>query len=128
MNQFDPTISDAFSEKALKETINKFQDELKKDDETLGTLITTEEGDGVWVTKDGYVLCIDKNKYYPSNKSIIEELQKSYHETNMLENDIKRLKRKIKHSKHPMEKKYFEEQLNLAYKRRKLNKKGISIE
>ena len=123
MNETNPAMTDCFSGTALKEIVNRLQNELLEEDEKLGTLITTEDGDGVWVTKDGYVLCIDKDKHYPSNKSIIEELQKSYHETNMLENDIKRLKRKIKCSKHPMEKKYFEEQLNLAYKRRKLNKK-----
>lgn len=127
MNETNPAMTDCFSGTALKEIINRLQNELLKEDEKLGTLITTEDGsDGVWVTKDGYVLCIDRSKYYSSNESIIKEYQDRDGERQNLENDIASLKKKIKHSKHPMEKKHFEKQLNLAYKRRKLDKRGTS--
>lgn len=124
MNETNPAMTDCFSGTALKEIINRLQNELLKEDEKLGTLITTEDGgEGVWVTKDGYVLCIDRSKYYSSNESIIKEYQDRDGENRNLESDIASLKKKIKHSKHPMEKKRFEKQLNLAYKRRKLERK-----
>jgi len=48
------------------------------------------------------------------------ELRESCSEKyNYLENDIDALKKRIKHSKNPMEKKSYERQLNLAYKKRK---------
>lgn len=80
--------------------------ELLKEYEKLGMLITTE----------------DKSKYYPTSMEII----KPTNPENYLENDIEALKKRIKHSKNPMEKKRFEKQLNLAYKRRKLDKRGTS--
>ena len=127
MNETNPAMTDCFSGTALKEIVNRLQNELLKEDEKLGTLITTEDGsEGVWVTKDGYVLCIDRSKYYSSNESIIKEYQDRDGDKQNLENDISSLKKKIKHSKHPMEKKRFEKQLNLAYKRRKLDKRGTS--
>lgn len=152
MNETNPAMTDCFSGTALKEIVNRLQNELLKEDEKLGTLITTEDdGYGVWVTKDGYVLCIDKSKYYSSgykfarnencfdvidgkcikfknNESIIiKEYQNRDGENCNLENDIASLKKRIKHSKNPMEKKRFEKQLNLAYKRRKSDKRGISL-
>ena len=58
MNETNPAMTDCFSGTALKEIVNRLQNELLKEDEKLGILITTEDGsDGVWVTKDGYVLC-----------------------------------------------------------------------
>ena len=127
MNETNPAMTDCFSGTALKEIVNRLQNELLKEDEKLGTLITTEDGsESVWVTKDGYVLCIDRSKYYSSNESIIKEYQDRDGDKQNLENDISSLKKKIKHSKHPMEKKRFEKQLNLAYKRRKLDKRGTS--
>lgn len=128
MNEANPAMTDCFSGTALKEIVNRLQNELLKEDEKLGTLITTEDGsNGVWVTKDGYVLCIDRSKYYSSNESIIKEYQNRDGENRNLENDITSLKKRIKHSKHPMEKKRFEKQLNIAYKRRKSDKRGISL-
>lgn len=121
MNETNPAMTDCFSGTALKEIINRLQNELLKEDENekLGTLITTEDGsEGVWVTKDGYVLVIDKSKYYPTSMEII----KPTNPENYLENDIEALKKKIKHSKNPMEKKSYERQLNLAYKKRKQKK------
>ena len=118
MNKFYPTMSDSFSGTALKEIINRLQDELHRDGEKLGILITNEEGEGVWATKDGYVLAIDKSKYYPTSIEII----KPTNPENYLENDIEALKKRIKHSKNPMEKKSYERQLNLAYKKRKQKK------
>lgn len=127
MNETNPAMTDCFSSTALKEIVNRLQNKLLKEDEKLGILITTEDGsDGVWVTKDGYVLCIDRSKYY-SPKSIIKEYQDRDGENRNLENDITSLKKRIKHSKHPMEKKRFEKQLNIAYKRRKSDKRGISL-
>ena len=127
MNETNPAMTDCFSVTALKEIVNRLQNELLKEDEKLGTLITTKDGsDGVWVTKDGYVLCIDRSKYY-SPKSIIKEYQDRDGENRNLENDKKKKKKKIKHSKHPMEKKRFEKQLNIAYKKRKSDKRCISL-
>lgn len=127
MNETNPAMTDCFSITALKEIVNRLQNKLLKEDEKLGILITTEDGsDGVWVTKDGYVLCIDRSKYY-SPKSIIKEYQDRDGENRNLENDITSLKKRIKHSKHPMEKKRFEKQLNIAYKRRKSDKRGILL-
>lgn len=135
MNETNPVMTDCFSGTALKEIVNRLQNELLKEDEKLVTLITTEDGsDGVWVTKDGYGLCIDRSKYYSSNESIvkifmseIKEYQDRDGENRNLENDITSLKKRIKHSKNPMEKKRFEKQLNIAYKRRKSDKRGISL-
>lgn len=119
MNETNPAMTDCFSGTALKEIINRLQNELLKEDEKLGTLITTEDGSyGVWVTKDGYVLAIDKSKYYSTSMEII----KPTNPENYLENDIEALKKRIKHSKNPMEKKSYERQLNLAYKKRKQKK------
>lgn len=116
------------NETKLKEIVNRLQNEPLKEDEKLGTLITTEDGSyGVYVTKDGYVLCTDRSKYYTSNESIIKEYQDRDGEKCNLENDIASLKKRIKRSKNPMEKKRFEKQLNLAYKRRKSDKRGISL-
>ena len=119
MNETNPAMADCFSGTALKEIVNRLQNELLKEDEKLGTLITTEDGsNGVRVTKDGYVLVIDKSKYYPTIIKII----KLTNPVNYLENDIEALKKRIKHSKNPMEKKSYERQLNLAYKKRKQKK------
>ncbi len=117
----EPTLTNSFNETALKEIIErikKINGDLKKDDETLGYLIANnEEGNYAWVTKDGYILKIDKSKYYPTSAEIVTPSDPEH----LLENDIKALKKRIKHSKNPMEKKSFEKQLNLVYKKRKQN-------
>lgn len=119
MNETNPAMNDCFSGTALKEIVNRLQNELLKEDEKLGTLITTEDdGYGVWVTKDGYVLCIDKSKYYSSgyefarndncfdvidgkyikfknNESIIKEYQDRDVENCNLENDIASFMKKM---------------------------------
>ena len=119
MNETNPAMTDCFSVTALKEIVNRLQNELLKEDEKLGTLITTEDdSNDVWVTKDGYVLKIDKSKYYPTSMEIV----KPFDPEHALENDIEALKKRIKHARNPLEKKRYEHQLNIAYKKRK--KKG----
>ena len=85
MNETNPAMTDCFSGTALKEIVNRLQNELLKEDEKLGTLITTEDGsNGVRVTKDGYVLVIDKSKYYPISKYVLND-KKEYPSYDVLE-------------------------------------------
>ena len=110
---------------AFKELCRRFHEEVKQYDDFKGTLITNEDGNGVWISKDGYVLGIDLAKCYDQShpyRMELERIQKEYYEEYALENDIEALKKRIKYAKNFLEKKNYEKQLNAAYKKRK--KKG----
>lgn len=113
-NKIEPTLTASFSYKvgvALKELSKRLQEECGQ---TYYLITDGENGDYAWsMTSDKYVLQIDKSKYYPTSMETENQTKPKY--------DIQALKRRIKHSKNPMEKKSFEKQLNLAYKERKRN-------
>ena len=60
-----------------------------------------------------------------STKDAMEQLEQLSQRMEFFDNDISSLKKRIKHSKSPLEKKNLEKQLNLAYKsRKKRNRNG----
>lgn len=72
--------------------------------------------------KNGSVLRL--NNFYALFKEPSVEIQNQ--NKRMLEDDIDALKKRIKHSKNPFEKKNLEKQLNRAYKNRK-NQTGVFL-
>ena len=91
-----------------------------------GLVYAVEKKNGfyeIWkVTDDAYVANFDITKYYPNLKEVSVKLVDNFKECNYLEDDIKALKKRIKHAKSLLEQKALQKQLNEAYKKAKRKK------
>ena len=93
-----------------------------------------------YTLENGYVLGVDlaESEYYSqilylykltgnrflNEIEVFQREQREQREKYAIENDISALKKRIKYSKNPLEKKRFEKQLNAAYKKRKKENHG----
>lgn len=70
-------------------------------------------GQTIWLNSKGGIFTVTPADYYERIKKAVQQ------DSQLLEDDISALKKRIKHAKNPLEKRNLEKQLNIAYKKRK---------
>lgn len=86
-------------------------------------LTKTNDLSEIWaINKNGYVDKVDIYDYRQDKGEISIESINAFKDVNYLEDDIKALKKRIKHAKSPLEQKALQKQLNEAYKKVKRKK------
>jgi hypothetical protein len=72
--------------------------------------------------KEIYIPNCDLSSFYPNVEHYLMDYVKASNKGKCLEDDIKALKKRIKHAKSPLEQKALQKQLNEAYKKAKRKK------
>ena len=124
---------------ALKTLYDRTVERMYRGNTQNSTFVNDIDGNS-YTLENGYVLGIDlaESEYYSqisclyklTENRFLNEIeffwrkQREQREKYAIENDVSALKKRIKYSKNPLEKKRFEKQLNAAYKKRKKENHG----
>lgn len=124
---------------ALKTLYDRIVERMYRGNTQNNTSVNDIDGNS-YTLENGYVSGVDlaESEYYSqisylykltgnrflNEIELLQREQREQREKHAIENDVSALKKRIKYSKNPLEKKRFEKQLNAAYKKRKKENHG----